>query len=247
MRFIRTEGEQLKDLVLALVLFEACQPGPDIGDRLKTTKLLFIATHSLFRRQVQGLSLSFYRYTHGPFTREVYEIWEELEWMGYLDAQPGPGGKLSLSQEGRDVAGHLGSLLEGNPGSRPFLDVVRHIGDAWAPLSTAEMLSKVYAMSLAPIGWDREVELRDVPLGKRLTGVLARSESQAIIEVPVEALQMVYRAREMARARPVLPEEFAEEYERSLSVKRYLRRPRMVRSFHSAQDLRDANTGGARP
>ena len=243
MRFIRTENERLRDLVLSLVLFDACQSGSDIGDRLKTTKLLFIATYLLFSRRIQGLSLSFFRYTHGPFTREVYEVWEELSWMGYLNSQPGSTGKLSLSSEGKEAANRLYGLLAATRSAQPYLKVVREISDAWASLDTSETLNKVYAMRATPFHGVVETTIRDMAMGEKLTGVLSRKEASAIVEVPHEALEEVFRAREVARARPVIPDNLADEYERSLSVTRYLRRPKMVRSFQSTQELRDAAPG----
>lgn len=240
MRFIRTENERLRDLVFSLVLFNACQSESDIGDRLKTTKLLFIATYLLFRQRIHGLSLSFFRYTHGPFTREVYEIWEELSWMGYMDSQAGSSGRLSLTPEGAKAADRLYGLLATTPSAQPFLSAVREISDAWASLDTSDTLSKVYAMSLKPIYGDKDVLIRDMALGEKLTGVLTRREVSSIIAVPQEAMEVVFRAREIARARPVIPEDLADEYEQSLSVTRYLRRPNVVRKYQSTQQLRDA-------
>ena len=77
-------------------------------------------------------------------------------------------------------------------------------------------------------------------LGEKLTGVLTRTEVSSIIGVPQEAMEEVFRAREIARARPVIPEDLADEYEQSLSVTRYLRRPKVVRKYQSTQQLQDA-------
>ena len=86
MQFARSDRDSLTDALLSLVFLNHCAPAENtaIGDRLKVAKLLFLATHDLFSRQTRAFSFSFYRYHHGPFTRELYETWGELSRMGFL-------------------------------------------------------------------------------------------------------------------------------------------------------------------
>ncbi|PKB73681.1 MAG: hypothetical protein BZY75_00500, partial [SAR202 cluster bacterium Io17-Chloro-G7] len=96
MRTTRNNREKLNDALCSLVLLDLCAAESGIvGDRLKVTKLIFLATLELLQRQIKGLNYSFYRYPHGPFTIELYETWGEICWMGYLDV---PAGAKKLSQ-----------------------------------------------------------------------------------------------------------------------------------------------------
>ena len=240
MRFIRNQREKLQDLALSLALFGACQEGKSIGDRLKVTKLLFLATHNLFSRDIKGLSLSFYRYTHGPFTTEVYEIWEELAWMGLLDCEGGAAGQLGLTSKGQQVAGQITSTLSQEASCKVFLQQTRQIADAWCSANTGELLQHVYSLAVRPYGYDKDLPLSDVPQGQRLTGIIPDRDAQSIVLAPGESLQLVFAAREMARAETVLPGNVRAEYEESLSVTRFLKPPKPVRRFPSADELRGA-------
>ena len=240
MRFIRNQREKLQDLALSLVLFRACQQGAHLGDRLKVTKLLFLATYGLFSRDMKGLSLSFYRYTHGPFTAEVYEIWEELAWMGFLESEGGASGKLGLTPKGQQAAEKITSKLDCEESCKVFLQQTNQIADAWCSASTAELLQHVYSLTVRPIGYSLDVPLRDVPHGERLTGIIADRTAESAVFLPVEALQVVFAAREMARAEIVLPQNMRSEYEDSLSVTRFLRPPKPTRRFSSVSELRGA-------
>ena len=173
MRFIRNSREKLQDLALSLTLFGACQDGTTIGDRLKVTKLMFLTSHSLFERQIKGFSLNFYRYTHGPFTPEVYEIWEELAWMGLLSVESGARGELGLTPEGQRMAGLVTGQLEAESSCSPYLELIRLIADAWASSTTSELLRHVYDLKVKPIGYRHNLPLRDVPSNERLTGILS--------------------------------------------------------------------------
>ena len=241
MRFIRNQREKLQDLALSLALFGACQQGTYIGDRLKVTKLLFLATQNLFRQDIKGLSLSFYRYTHGPFTTEVYEIWEELAWMGLLNCEGGAAGKLGLTHKGQQVAEQITSTLNHEASCKVFLQQTNQIADAWCSASTAELLQHVYSLPVRPFGYLKDVLLRDVPQGQKLTGIIPDRSAQSVVLAPNETLQVVFTAREMARAETVIPGNMRGEYEESLSVTRFLKPPKPVRRFSSVADLRSAS------
>lgn len=240
MRFIRNQREKLQDLVLSLTLFGACQEGTAIGDRLKVTKLMFLASYSLFEQRIKGFSLNFYRYTHGPFTPEVYEIWEELAWMGLLAIEGGAKGELSLTPEGQKMADLVTGHLKGEPSCSPHLEQTRVIADAWSSVTTSELLNHVYSMVVRPIGYGHDLPLRDVPSNQRLTGILSERESRMSMAIPTDSLQEMFRTREMARAESVLPGSVMSGFEESLSVTNFLKPPRPARKFSSISELRAA-------
>ena len=180
MKFLsRNERERLTDGMLSLVLLKACvsDDGKTVGDRLKVARLLFLATHDLFSRQNKAFNFSFYRYHHGPFTTELYETWEELGWMGFLELEPGAAGRLKLTDEG--VAGaerYEQRLLQ--LGNHSIIQTFKRISDSYAQLSTDEILQKVYSMEIAPLGWREPVNLRQTPQGSYFTAILDEKEAK---------------------------------------------------------------------
>ena len=178
MQFARSDRDSLTDALLSLVFLNHCAPAENtaIGDRLKVAKLLFLATHDLFSRQTRAFSFSFYRYHHGPFTRELYETWGELSRMGFLDIQPGGKGQLILTEEGVRAAARYEQRIE-SLGGEGILETFRRVSDTYCQLSTDELLRRVYVMEVTPLGWQQPVTIGDAPVGAYFTGVLGKDEA----------------------------------------------------------------------
>lgn len=179
MQLARSNRDRLTDALLSLVFLNFCTftDGKTIGDRLKVAKLLFLATHDLFSQQTKAFSFSFYRHRHGPFTTELYETWEELNWMGFLEVQPGPSGQLMLTEEGIKAAARYEQQLK-ILGNQDVLQTFRRLSDSYCQLSTDELLRRVYNMEVTPLGWQQPVRIGDTPMGAYFTGILDRQEAR---------------------------------------------------------------------
>ena len=186
MRTIRTPQESASDTLLSLVLFDFCAPDSGIlGDRLKATKLLFLATFESACRRLKSLNYSFYRYTHGPFTRELYATWQELNDLGYLDVPSNPSGDIVITEEGRAAARYFLSRMESGavPGVEVVKTVFTQVADTYGPLSTPELLKRVYDMKVIPVGWQEQAVIRDVPTGAYFTCILEPKQSLEVVSV----------------------------------------------------------------
>lgn len=183
MRLNRSNRERLTDAMLSLVLLNTCaSENGSIGDRLKVTKLLFLATYELFAQQTRAFNFSFYRYHHGPFTTELYETWGELGWIGFLEVPPGPTGQIALTATGLKAAEHYHQRLD-NLGNVAVLQAFKHVSDTYASLPTDELLKRVYGMEVTPLGWQQPVRIGDAPMGTYFTCVLEAEESRASVLV----------------------------------------------------------------
>src|SRR3972149_10600872 len=104
MREERTRGEILADEALILALYPLTQVEartPEVGDRLKAMKLVFLANHSMLQRRVKGLNCTFYRWNYGPLSNEVYGAWARLIHAGLMHET----GLFSSTTMGLEVAG----------------------------------------------------------------------------------------------------------------------------------------------
>ena len=178
MRLQRTDRERLGDAPLSLVLLDRCaQEDGVVGDRLKVAKLTFLPTHKMYTEQVKAFNFSFYRYTHGPFTRELYETWGELEWMGFLEIQPGPRGNIIVTEQGGQAAKRYRTwLLE--LGNGRVLEELERTADSYSQLSTSELLRKVYELQVLAVGWSHKVRIRELPANAYLTCALETEEAR---------------------------------------------------------------------
>ena len=183
MRLNRSSRERLTDAMLSIVLLNTCaSDNGSIGDRLKATKLLFLAAHKLFVEQTRAFNFSFYRYHHGPFTTELYETWGELSWMGFLEIPAGAGGEISLTPAGIKAAIHYEQQLEAL-GNQQVLQEFKRIADTYCQLDTHELLKRVYSMEVTPLGWQQSVSIADTPMGAYFTCVLDAEEARATLFV----------------------------------------------------------------
>ena len=184
MKFSRNDRERFIDAMLSLVLLRGCvsEDGNTIGDRLKVTKLLFLAAHDLFSRQTKAFNFSFYRYHHGPFTTELYETWEELSWMGFLEIEPGPRGRLKLTDAGVKAAEWYDQRLRISR-NQPIMQVFDRVANSYAQLSTAELLQRVYSMTVVPLGWQGQVDVRQTPPGVYYTCNLDYEEAKLSVTI----------------------------------------------------------------
>lgn len=184
MRLTRSSRDRLSDALLSLVLLNFCASagGRAIGDRLKVAKLLFLATHNLFTKQAKAFSFSFYRYYHGPFTTELYETWGELNWMGFLEIQPGPAGEIVLTEAGIKAAEHYEQRLKAL-GNQEVLQVFKQVSDTYRQLSTEELLRQVYGMEVVPLGWQQRVRISNTPMGTYFTCVLDKEEARESVAI----------------------------------------------------------------
>ncbi len=210
MRLSRTRQEVESDTLLSLILLDMCADDSGaVGDRLKTTKLLFLAAIESSKRRLKGLNYSFYRYTHGPFTRELYATWEELSELGYLDVPVERFGIITVTEEGRAAARHFRNRMESRalPGMANVTQVFSQVADTFSSLGTAEILRCVYDMEVVPVGWQQQVAIRDVPNGAFFTCILEATESLEAFEMD-EYTQSEFREKTI---RPLRPERISDE------------------------------------
>lgn len=210
MRTTRTPQEITSDSLLSLVLLDFCAADSGaVGDRLKATKLLFMATFESARRRLKGLNYSFYRYAHGPFTKELYATWQELSDLGYLYVPSNPRDYITVTEEGKAAASYFLTKMESSatPGIEALKSVFKQVSDTYGSFSTPELLRHIYDMKVVPVGWQEQATIRDIPNGAYFTCILD----------PKQSLEAVYMSEEITNEflskamRPIRPDRVSDE------------------------------------
>ncbi|MEX2599353.1 MAG: hypothetical protein WD533_06825 [Dehalococcoidia bacterium] len=188
LRTIRTEQERFTDALLTLATYARVQEtrGHDVGDRLKAMKHVFVPAHSLFSKRMRAFNLSFHRYTHGPFTREVYEAWEELTIAGFLAVSEDPRGPVTVTGDGIAFARYFMGEVLSRPRNQGILHEIEASVDATASLSTRQLLDRVYATRAVPVGWQDRVPIAEIPAGVYLTKIIEPYEAAAAVDIPAQ-------------------------------------------------------------
>ena len=246
MNFIsRNERERLTDTMLALVLMNSCasDDGKTVGDRLKVASLLFLATLDLFSQQSKALNFSFSRFHQGPFTTELYETWEELGWMGFLEIEPGPAGQLKLTEAGVKGAEYYEQKLR-QLGNHDLLQAFKRISDTYAQLSTRQLTQRVNGMEVVPLGWQQPVNVRRAPMGTYFTGVLDGREAKHCLTIDDDTHREFFGESPAARkSREQAGADYAEIYASALRGVRS-ERAGLPGTEVSLNELRQKLTGG---
>ncbi len=188
----RSSRELLIDAALALALYHISSlvlgREMQVGDRLKAAKLVFYASYRCFREGIKAFNLTFQKYNHGPFTRELWETWGTLEWVGLLEVPSGPS-TIRVTPEGRKVAESFISQVLSLPGNNRCLDYLIDTAISHAKKSTSQILDECYAMKVVPVGQKAEMTITEVPEDVVLTRRLTPSTMKSELQVPEQWLQ----------------------------------------------------------
>jgi hypothetical protein len=163
----RTPDERRTDAALLLALWARCsqRPREDAGDKLRQMKLAFLAANGLATDGIRGLNLSFYRWTWGPMSNEVYDAWEALERVGLLESEE----HFVFSRAGESLARDFYDDVLRDERNAPIRAVVDRIAGEWIEKpSTGPLLDAVYAMELTPIASDQRLPVREIRKGEEL-------------------------------------------------------------------------------
>jgi len=182
MSTVRTPDERRTDAALLLALWARCaqRPREDAGDKLRQMKLAFLAAHGLETERVRALNLSFYRWTWGPMSNEVYAAWEVLERSRLMESEE----HFVLSREGESMAHEFYEDVvrdERNALVRAVLD--RVAGEWLEKPNTGPLLEAVYAMELRPVGSDQRLAVRDIRKGEEVLAPVDPGRAQSTLYV----------------------------------------------------------------
>ena len=183
---MRTADERRVDAIMLLTLWARTAESPceDAGDRIWQMKLAFLAALELARARTRGLHLSFYRWTWGPDSNEVYEAWDDLARANLL----APEERFVVTKEGLGLAeAFYDDVLrdERNVVVRQAFDSVTQ---EWSGEPRAERIME-HVSGLEVNGLARPI--RDVPSGKRLLEPIPASEASDALAVDAGWLETI--------------------------------------------------------
>lgn len=184
MRRERTDRERLYDDAALLYLWSQAQlrsTDGSAGDKLKLTKLAFLAANDFYWNRIKAVNLPFFRYTWGPYAKEINTNWTDLTRCNAMVEDE----QFQVTDQGRQLAEDFGNevlTLDENRHIRVALD---GIADTFGGESTERILRHVYDMrcyTIASLGSRRKVE--SIPQHVDLTAILDDEEAEYSLVVP---------------------------------------------------------------
>jgi hypothetical protein len=191
----RTPEEHLDDDTLLLCLWAQAQErskSTTVGDRLKLMKLAFLPTYHLFRERTKALNLKFFRYKHGPYSKEVADAWDDLEAADLMVEEE----LFTVTASGRKLAADFYREVLALPDNEAVRAAFYEVVIRYATVDTTRLVAEVYQMPCYTIKHpDVARPISKIPRGEDLTDRLRADVTNQALYVPDEwrsTLELVF-------------------------------------------------------
>jgi len=186
MREWRTPDESIIDKalylsLLDLVAHQKTEKGTVIGNRIKCMKLPFLAEYPMFEKRSKGFNLTFFQYDYGPISKNIYEVWRDLEGVGciaFIEKN-----WIELKEEGHQLAHTFIDEVLSQEENRAFLNQLRDTAERYGRLATPAILNIVYNLDVFIAELGRSLKVREVPMGMTLIYTLDDEDSSQKLKV----------------------------------------------------------------
>jgi hypothetical protein len=179
----RLPAERIVDTAVLLSLWAACarKPEEDAGDRLRQMKLAFLAAHKLHQQRLRGLGLAFYRWTWGPMSNEVYEVWDLARASGLVVEEE----HFTVTSRGESLARDFYEEVLRVEENVRFRETIDEIASDWRDQpETRPLLRHVYDLAVVPEGEQLPRPIRDIPRGRDLFEPVDPGDALGGLHVP---------------------------------------------------------------
>lgn len=181
---MRNADQRRTDAALLLALWANAVENPreDAGDKLWQMKLAFLAALDLSASRLQGLSLSFYRWTWGPLSNEVYDAWDDLVESDLLHSDE----HFVFTRRGLEFADAFYKEVVCDERNVQIRESIDRVADAWRGRpQTARLMEHVYGLEIVPLGGAQlqPIPVRSIERGTELLEPVPAPEATAGLTV----------------------------------------------------------------
>ncbi|WP_152415908.1 type II toxin-antitoxin system antitoxin SocA domain-containing protein [Halovivax asiaticus] len=174
----RDYKDRLVDRLLLLHLFDRVSETSRITGDVKLQKLVFLSENSLVQEGIDGLKYSFFRWEHGPMSKEVYEDHEYLCENRFVSEESG-----EILSQGKEVLDQATPVLSDNS------DIVREINltiEKYGDIPGYKLKNIVYDMNVELMASGTEQKVEDIPKGTDIIWSLSNDEYNQRFELSDE-------------------------------------------------------------
>ena len=183
----------MSDRILLLYALEVGNETGCIDGTFKLMKIPFMAELASTRAGFNTFNYSFYRWTFGPFTTEIYEDADALHSLGLATSKET---EPAVTDKGRKLLSNVEELLtEG----RAFTEYVRESAREFAQMKFGELKDKVY-QEIVLVNGKNKYTIGNAPRGSSVLTPLANATSFELDDDWVDTLwgQFNYSAEDLA-------------------------------------------------
>jgi uncharacterized phage-associated protein len=183
MREVRKPEEMVTDKALLLVLMDLVGSENEeafVGDRLKCMKLPFFAANQMFEQKAKGFNLTFFRYEHGPISKEVYNAWNHLILLGLLiEDRHG----FRVTPEGNRLAQAIFGDMLTTQANKFFRETIEDVAVRYGRLSTPRIRQIVYDIEVSLPRSGSRMKVKDIELGEDIILILDEDEAKLTLKL----------------------------------------------------------------
>jgi len=166
---MRTARETIIDRLLLLYTVDQGNKHGFVDGPFKLQKLPFAAELKMSAEGEKGFNYTFFRYTHGPISTEVYEDRDALQTAGFMRHAAG---LIRLTQEGQDLLESVRPLLKKN---EQILSHIDWAAKRYANLSFGQLKTAIYQVKVRWAG--RAVPIAEIPTCVNVLTKLSEQEA----------------------------------------------------------------------
>jgi uncharacterized protein YwgA len=196
---VRTDTQKALDAALLLYILKNAAP---IFGRAKLQKTTFLVEVRLKEKGLVGPHFRFIRYVNGPFSRQLWDTFDELAEAGFVSKTG-----FRLTDRGRFLLDLIMPELRRHPANRRALKIIDGVLESCRRRHGAGLINEVYQLEVAPEDApEKRMKVVDIPFG---TEIIAPPPEGLQIAPEIEGLlkeELTLSEAELKRAELRLPE-----------------------------------------
>jgi hypothetical protein len=180
----RTPYERMVDNALLVSLWSLAQDrSPDhmVGDRIKATKITFLAAYPLYHDRIKAFNFEFFRYTRGPMAKHLTATAEELRNydMAYEDED------IVMRERGLELGRAFYNEVLDLPQNKIVGNYIYATAEGFGPKSQEEVLEHVYSMQVRTLQNPmKRTTVKNVKMNDTFTRILEDEDEPQQLYIP---------------------------------------------------------------
>jgi hypothetical protein len=170
---MRTKLQAMSDRLLLLYAIAEGNKAGKVDGTFKLMKIPFMAELASTRRSINTFHYSFFRWTFGPFTTEIYEDADSLTSLGLCTPKESP----SITAKGETVLESAYELFQQN---RDSLWFVKQASKECSPLGFGALKNLVYKEMVTVDGVPRTIA--DTPKGRQVLSTCSKPKDSFVLD-----------------------------------------------------------------
>jgi hypothetical protein len=141
----------INKILMLYVVKKANEAPPFLRGRIKFQKLFFLSELTVEQDRIKALTFGYFRYSFGPFSKNLFETYEDMEKHGLVKGSLS--GNFELAKEGK----YLFEVIESSGLYKANLDSIRIIDETikkYGSRSGPELKNVVYKMKIPILNSD---------------------------------------------------------------------------------------------